>query len=199
MFVEYSRLQSGVGDTVGEAVVVAVSDGVSVDVGVSVSVGVGVSDGVGVSEGVGVSDGVKDGVGVKVGAPMVAGRPTTRAVRNCSMIPSRLATRCSCGQTELMIGTISGCSESMGTATRSPGPPGSSNGSHSAGMKDAWSEGQRMKSGVGGSSPAASRLEQTVMVKKPGWPGDRGSSRRIEDDPARGGASIEGRRGEHPS
>src|SRR3989304_4679378 len=117
MFVEYSRLQSGVGDTVG------------VELVVGEAVVVGVSDGVGGGGG---------GAG-KGGARRVAGRPPTRAVRNCSMIPSRLATRCSCGQTELMIGTISGCSKSIVTETRSPGPPGCSNGSHSAGWKVASS------------------------------------------------------------
>jgi hypothetical protein len=42
---------------------------------------------------VGVSVGVAVLVGVKVGTEIVAGKPTTRATRNCSTMPSRRAER----------------------------------------------------------------------------------------------------------
>ena len=80
----------------------AVAVGVMVGVTVPVSVGVAVADGTGVSVLVGVM------VAVKVGMAMVAGRPTTRATRNCSTMPSRLAVRCSTGNHWLRTGTISG-------------------------------------------------------------------------------------------
>src|SRR3990170_1339688 len=60
--------------------------------------------------GVGVMVGVLDGVGVAVGVgrESVEGSPTTRAVRNISTMPSRLAVRWICGHQELRIGTIRG-------------------------------------------------------------------------------------------
>ncbi len=81
-------------------------------------------------------------VAVKVGMEMVAGRPTTRATRNCSTMPSRLAVRWIFGQVELRIGAISGWSKSTVTITRSPGPPPSSTGWQSAGVLVFESEGK---------------------------------------------------------
>jgi hypothetical protein len=113
---------------------VGVTDGVGVSVCVGVSVGV---TGVGVSVGVtGVAVSVGGiGVGVNVGTESVAGRPTTRAVRNCSTIPSRLAVRWILGHQPLRTGTIKGWSKSTVTRTRSPGPPASSRGVQSADVK----------------------------------------------------------------
>jgi hypothetical protein len=126
MLVRTMSLQSGVGVRLGEEV------GVGVSVAVEVVVLVGVSEGMGVSLGTGVSVGMGDGVGVKVGRERVAGRPTTRAVRNCSTMPSRLAVRWIIGHQELRMGTINGWSKSTVTLTRSPGPPASSRGVQSA-------------------------------------------------------------------
>ncbi len=65
-------------------------------------------DGVGVFEGVGVLVAVDVLLGVGVGGAAVAGKPTTRAVRYCSTIPSRLALRCNFGQRLLIMGVING-------------------------------------------------------------------------------------------
>lgn len=73
-----------------------------------VGVGVGVFEGVGVLEGVGVRLGVAVLEGVGEGPAAVAGSPITRAVRNCSTIPSRFAVRWSLGHIELTSGVISG-------------------------------------------------------------------------------------------
>ncbi len=53
----------------------------------------GVVEGVGVCVEVGVEVAVADGVGVKVSTAIVAGKPTTRATRNCSTMPSRFDDR----------------------------------------------------------------------------------------------------------
>ena len=74
--------------------------GVCVDVGVCVGGGVVV--------GVAVDVGVAVFVGVNVGTEIVAGRPTTRATRYCSTMPSRFAVSRSFGIHELMIGLIIG-------------------------------------------------------------------------------------------
>src|SRR3972149_5410111 len=126
MLVRTMSLQSGVGVRLGD------EEGGGVKVGVSVSVLVGMSVGVAVGGAVGVSVGMGEGVGVKVGRGRVAGRPTTRAVRNCSTMPSRLAVRWIIGHQELRMGTINGWSKSTVTLTRSPGPPASSRGVQSA-------------------------------------------------------------------
>jgi len=89
-------LQSGVGVNVGVRVMVAVPVSVLVSVGVKVIVEVEVSVGGRVS------------LGVNEGKEIVAGRPTTRATRNCSTIPSLFAVKCNFGHHELMIGTING-------------------------------------------------------------------------------------------
>ncbi len=123
--------------------------------------GVGVLEGVGVFDGVGVVLGVMVLVGVGEGPAAVAGRPITRAVRNCSTIPSRLALRCKFGQILLIIGVINGWSKSIETMTRSPGPPGSSPGTQVAAVGI---------SGSGGSSATPALLEQTSTLKYPGSP-----------------------------
>lgn len=83
----------------------------------------GVDEGVGVCVEVGVEVDVGNGVAVKVGTEIVAGKPTTRATRNCSTMPSRLDVRWMFGNAEPRMGTMSGCSKSTVTETRSPGPP----------------------------------------------------------------------------
>ncbi len=98
-------------------------------------------------------------VGVNVGTAIVAGRPTTRATRNCSTIPSRRAVMCRCDHQTLRIGVISGWSWSTVTETRSPGPPGCSVGVHVA---ETWlfaSDGVYTTPG---------EEEQTVIFKYPG-------------------------------
>ena len=76
----------GTGVTVGEAVFVAVLDGVGVFVGVRVFVGVLVGEGVNVLVGVGVSDGTTNppppGFGLAAGL-------TILAMRKASLIPER--------------------------------------------------------------------------------------------------------------
>jgi len=126
-----------------------------------VGVGVGVLDGVGVFDGVGVLEGVAVLVGVGDGPAAVAGNPTTRAVRNCSTIPSRLAVRCRSGQMLLIIGVIKGWSKSIETITRSPGPPGSSAGTQVAAVGTSES---------GGRSATPVLLEQISTLKYPGSP-----------------------------
>jgi hypothetical protein len=88
---------------------------------VEVEVVVGVAEFVGVGEIVGEAL----GGGVSVAKLDAGGRPTTRAVRNRSTMPSRRACRCNCGQTLLISGTITGWLKSTLTITRSPGPPAS--------------------------------------------------------------------------
>jgi hypothetical protein len=126
----------GVRVTVGVVVIVAVGVivvvGVSVIVGVSVSVSVGVSVAVDVIVAVEVMVGVEDAVAVNVGRTMVAGRPTTRATRNCSTIPSRRADSRRLGHHMLSRGVIKGWSWSTVTDTRSPGRPALSPGAQSA-------------------------------------------------------------------
>jgi hypothetical protein len=141
-------LQSGVGVGVG------VLDGVGVFDGVGVLVSVAVLVGVEVLVGVGVLDGVGEG-------PAVAGRPITRAVRNCSTIPSRFEVRCRSGQMVLIIGVISGWSKSMATITRSPGSPASSAGVQFAAIGTFESDSKK---------PTPDLLEQTVTLKNPGSP-----------------------------
>ena len=89
-------LQSGSGVLVAVRVIVEVPVSVLVSVCVRVIVEVRVSVGGRESE------------GVNEGKEIVAGRPTTRATRNCSTIPSLFAVECNFGHSELMIGAISG-------------------------------------------------------------------------------------------
>jgi hypothetical protein len=106
------------GHRVRVGVRVRVFVGVFVIVGVDVIVGVRVIVGVllGVT-GVSVGEGVT-GVLVFVGPVGGGGMPNTRATRNCSSRPLRLAWSVMCGQKLLRIGMISGCSKVRATVTR---------------------------------------------------------------------------------
>jgi hypothetical protein len=75
---------------------------------VAVAVSVLVSLAVEVTVEVRVSVGGRVSLGVNEGKEIVAGRPTTRATRNCSTIPSLFAVKCNFGHIELMIGAIKG-------------------------------------------------------------------------------------------